>query len=449
VDCVVVVTSLCASWPCTATRFSLTLNVGILGGQTRQALSLLQVVKDKGLAIDTYCYTAAIEACSKAKMWRKALELLDEMQEKGVAPSEVTYSITITACGNGGQWSKALDLLDIMRKKGLSINLITYNSAITAMSKAAKQSSKGNHGNGGELWTRVVQLLAQMKSDGIEPDGFSYSSAISCCGAEGRWEEALELMEVMQKGGPRTRPNKIAYTAAISSCGKAGKVEDAVRLFRQMKDEGMAADRVAYNALFSALRVAKSSDMAYELWGEMCGKRQSLNTTTTAKAAPKLDRFTTPDIISVTEAIAAISAGDNKKDRNRADEVFREAVKRGLVLRKDTLDSQVEFDLSGLSFPVARAACRFIVKHMLGNASGKDALVDLTFITGVGAKNSRRQSPQGQPETSEDSFHMTSLREYVQEILLSDFDPPITSFVPERAQGTVQIKGRTLEPHFK
>jgi pentatricopeptide repeat protein len=405
---------------------------------------LLQVVKDKGLAIDTYCYTAAIEACSKDG-WRKALELLKEMEDKGVAPSEVTYSITITACGNGGQWSKALDLLDIMRKKGLSINLITYNSAITALSKAAKQSSRGNHGNG-ELWTRVVELLSQMKADGIEPDGFSYSSAISCCGAEGRWEEALELMEVMHKGGPRTRPNKIAYTAAISSLGRAGKCDDAVRLFRQMNAEGLAADRVAYNALFSALRVAKKSDMAYELWGEMCGRPQSLNTTAIATARP--DRFATPDIITVTEAIAAISAGDNKKYRDRVDEVFKEAVKRGIVLRKDTLDSQCEFDLSGLSFPVARAACRFIVKHMLENAGDRDALVDLTFITGVGAKANRRQS-QGQPETLEDSFHMTSLREYVQEILLSDFDPPITSFVPGRAQGTVQIKGRTLGPHFK
>ena len=418
---------------------------GRTGGQTRQALALLQVVKDKGLVIDTYCYTAAIEACSKAKMWRKALELLNEMEEKGVAPSEITYSITITACGNSGQWSKALELLDTMRKKGLSVNLITYNSAITAMSKAAKQSSRGYDGDG-ELWTRVVELLSQMKADGIEPDGFSYSAAISCCGAEGRWEEALELMEVMQKGGPRTRPNKIAYTAAISSCGRAGKVEDAVRLFRQMKDEGLAADRVAYNALFSALRVAKKSDMAHELWGEMCGRPESVKTT--AIAVAKLDRFTTPDVITVTEAIAAISTSDNKKDRDRVDEVFEEAVKRGIVLRKDTLDSQGEFDLSGLSFPVARAACRFIIKHMLENAGGKDALVDLTFITGVGTKAIRQKS-QGQPETSEDSFHMTSLREYVQEILLSDFDPSIMSFVPERAQGTVQIRGRTLEPHLK
>lgn len=106
----------------------------------------------------------------------------------------------------------------------MQINLITYNSAITALSKAAKQSSRmyrsNEAGNGGEtkeevLWTRVMQLLEQMQQDGIKPDGFTFSSAISCCGAEGRWREALDLMDLMQKGGPRSRPNKIAYTAAI------------------------------------------------------------------------------------------------------------------------------------------------------------------------------------------------------------------------------------------
>ena len=40
------------------------------------------------------------------------------------------------------------------------------------------------------------------------------------------------------------------------ACGRAGKVEQAIHLFQTMKDEGLSADRVAYNALFSALRVA-------------------------------------------------------------------------------------------------------------------------------------------------------------------------------------------------
>ena len=107
----------------------------------------------------------------------------------------------------------------------MSVNLITYNAAITALSKASraraykrqKQQSDSYifDADDEELWTRAMFLLEQMKEDGLEPDGFSFSAAISCCGSEGRWEEALRLIKVMKQGGPRTRPNKVAYTAAI------------------------------------------------------------------------------------------------------------------------------------------------------------------------------------------------------------------------------------------
>ena len=111
----------------------------------------------------------------------------------------------------------------------MPVNLITYNAAITALSKASRQNARKLEGSkrenlttvepfdGEDLWSRALLILGQMKNDGIEPDGFCYSSAISCCGAEGRWEEALGLMRAMKRGGPKTRPNKIAYTAAIST----------------------------------------------------------------------------------------------------------------------------------------------------------------------------------------------------------------------------------------
>jgi pentatricopeptide repeat protein len=155
-----------------------------------------------------------------------------------------------------------------MQNTGMPVNLITYNACITALSKASRQyarHSSENTSNEISLWKRASSLLKHMKEDGIEPDGFSYSAAISCCGAEGRWEEALELMEQMRQGGARTRPNKVSYTAAITACGRAGKAEDAIRLFRIMKKEGLSPDRIAYNALFSALRVAGDSETVSRL----------------------------------------------------------------------------------------------------------------------------------------------------------------------------------------
>lgn len=381
------------------------------------------------LPIDSYCYTAAIEACAKARMWQKALALLTEMEDQGIDPTEVTFSVTITACGNGGQWQRALDLLDTMRSRKMKINLITYNAAITAVSKAAKHSAKSSSCDN-QLWPLIKRLLDQMRSDGIEPDGFSFSAAISCCGAEGRWEEALHLLELMEKGGPRTRPNKIAYSAAISSCGRAGQVDHAITLFRRMRDQGIAADRVAYNALFSALRVARRSDAAFDLWGEMVGRRQS---NTTAIATARADKSTTPDIITVTEAIAAMSSDSGPQaDRVKVDLVFAEAVERGIILRSGTLDSEWEVDLSGMSLPVARAACRFILNRLASTAKSQGEIQDLTLITGVG-RGTRR-----------DESHLTSLREYVQEVLLRDFNPPLKSVIPARAQGSVQIPQEAL-----
>jgi pentatricopeptide repeat protein len=108
-----------------------------------------------------------------------------------------------------------------MQEKKMNINRITYNAAITALAKSARKYSKDFAKLGitklerVELWPKALAVLDQMKHSGIQPDGFCYSSAINCCGAEGRWKEACDLIDLMKQGGPKTRPNKIAYTAAI------------------------------------------------------------------------------------------------------------------------------------------------------------------------------------------------------------------------------------------
>jgi pentatricopeptide repeat protein len=430
-------------------------------------------VKDKGLPLDTYCYTAVIDACAKAKLWRKALSLLEEMQQQGIEPSEVTYSVTISACGNGGQWRRALDLLDLMKSKGMSVNVITYNAVLTALSKASRQHARHISKVSTDDTTSVrmgfrksqvtkvadddtddddddmdmsmpldglspkaLAILADMRSDGIEPDGFCYSSAISCCGAEGRWKEALDLMETMKRGGPRTRPNRIAYTAAISACGKAGKADQALELFQAMKNEGLSADRVAYNTLFSALRVAGDADRTFELWGEICGTRSTATKTVIATAKD----FASPDIITLTDCIATLSRAGRLGE---LDQVFEEGVSRGIILRNNTLDLQWETDLSGMSLPVARAAIRYILHQFTQKKTDPTQLRAMTYITGIGMAQQRRRddamaSTKGS-RSKQSRDPTTSLRDHVQAVLREDFQPSIESVIPLRAQGTVEI----------
>jgi pentatricopeptide repeat domain-containing protein 1 len=154
-----------------------------------------------------------MEACGNSKQWRTALELMEEMESSGIQPTEVTYSVLINALGKGGQVELALSFLRRMQKEGLEPNLYTYNAAITALAKAPK---KGRSTGNVKMSTTALALLDEMKQSGFQPDGFCYSSAIACCGADGRWIEACELIETMKQGGPSTSPNKVAYTSAIS-----------------------------------------------------------------------------------------------------------------------------------------------------------------------------------------------------------------------------------------
>ena len=446
----------------------------------KDAVELLQVLQDLGLEPDVYAYTAAIDACAKGKMWRKALDILDEMRTRGVQPTEVTYSVAITACGNGGQWERAMELLNQMRMKGMSINVITYSSTISALAKAARRNMKETasaRGSAEELSSKALDLLEQMKKDGVEPDTYSYSGAINACASAGRWENALDLMAQMKKGGPKTRPNRITYTGAISACSRAGEWEHALRLFDEMRNNGLQADRISYNAVVSALRIGMQSDRAYEIWGEMLGRRKERQPSAdsakgggcNAKAGPNSKAYATatadpklsPDIITLTDVIATFKRSEGNKNRERMDEVFDEAVELGIILPKDSLDSLWEVDLSGMSIPVAHAACRHIVQRARRAVeSGKSPCKDLMFITGVGVAQHEQPAHKAQAQGSEDSNKKdgdsqpppwqrrrgnTALREYVRQVLRDDFDPPLYSTLPQFAEGTVYVSATTFQ----
>lgn len=236
------------------------------------------------------------------------------------------------------------------------------------------------------------------------------------------------------------------------ACGRAGQASKALELFQNMKDEGIPVDNVAYNALFSALRVSKDADKAYELWGEICGTR-SLTTSITSSIATARDNAS-PDIITLTDCIATLSrAGYTRK----MDEVFRQAVEReGILLQSnDSLDSIWEVDLNGKPFPIARAACRYLLRTISDKYNSGTGIVleDMVFITGVGVAHQKKEDETpslSAPSASTNNVldkkdRTTSLRDFIQGILETDFDPPIESIVPSRAQGTVVIEEKSLK----
>ena len=179
----------------------------------------------------------------------------------------------------------------------------------------------------------------------------------------------------------------------------------------------------------------------------MCGKRQA---NSTAFATARASASISPDIITVTDVIATLSRSDSD-DKERVDQVFQDAVDRGILLRKDSLDSNWEVDLAGMTLPVARAACRFIFRRILRSVKeGESPPAEMSLITGVGRAQRVDDRPpdddtRGDSNQQRSNRGSTALREYVLQILSDDFDPPIRGTVPKRAQGTVLIEKREVE----
>ncbi len=139
------------------------------------------------------------------------------------------------------------------------------------------------------------------------------------------------------------------------------------------------------------------------------------------------DEKISPDIVTLTEVVGTLDRATGLINRNRADKVFSDAVRLGIILRDDSLDSSWEVDLSGMSFPVARAACRFIFCRLVEEMkNGKEQTVrDLSLITGA-----------------------SRMREYVREVLRDELKPSIYCVVPKTEQGTLVVKEKVVRNYI-
>ena len=457
-------------------------------GKTTRGLSIFQMMNDKKLKLDVHVYTSVMDLCAKAGMWKQSLDLLDEMRERGIFPNGYTYSVAIAACGKGGQWERSLELLYQMKEKDIQINTITYNAAISALASASTKnmrqtlkeerskeykekgesfsslesgsymydSSSFRQSEQNQLWRKALNLVDQMKEAGVKPDAISYSSAIKACGAAGRWKEALNIISIMQKGGPSIRPNRISYTNAITACGRSGQYKHALQLFNDMKNDGVQPDRVSYNALIFALKTANQPDQVFQLWNEMCGSNNLeqgsesdvSDATIIATATPDARKIA-PDIITVTDVINALERSPGTQYRAKSDLVFKEAVKRKILFKTDSLDTVWEVDLSGMSFPVAHAAVRFALQRAYSSYADDGKLEDFTFITGIGSSHLKKKDKDSGDDFDEsdenDDGTPVALREFIRSCLNTEFEPLIVATVPQFAPGTVMINKQVLK----
>jgi pentatricopeptide repeat protein len=65
----------------------------------------------------------------------------------------------------------------------------------------------------------------------------TYNAAISACEKEGKWQQALALLDQMRDQG--VTADVITYNAAISACEKGGEISESASLLTRGMEEGL------------------------------------------------------------------------------------------------------------------------------------------------------------------------------------------------------------------
>jgi pentatricopeptide repeat protein len=101
-------------------------------GRWREALAIINKIKQEGTLISLNAYNVAISACAKQGQWKPAQSLYDDLKRVRLKPNNMTYSALISAYGKSLQWQKALRIFGEMKAAGVEANTITYSALISA-----------------------------------------------------------------------------------------------------------------------------------------------------------------------------------------------------------------------------------------------------------------------------------------------------------------------------
>lgn len=160
----------------------------------RGAISALEDLVARGVAVDRYAWNAAIRVCADAGAAEPALRLLGRLRtaaeqqqqqgkEKGVAQelqhAEQRQPGSTSRCtGSGGGSSGRGELHTDVR---------SYSAALAATAAAG-------------MWNRGAQLHRMMREDGIMPDLPLATQLLSCYAAVGQAGAAQQLFDAMAAG---------------------------------------------------------------------------------------------------------------------------------------------------------------------------------------------------------------------------------------------------------
>jgi len=215
------------------------LAANVRGGDLSQAeLIFKKEMPRLGIRPNARSYNILINGYSRAKNMEKAYSYFDDMNQKAVSPDIVTLTTLMKGRMAKGELTAATKLLIVMEDDyGISPDIQTYNTLISGLMKRLR-------------WQEALQIEQLMKERGVQPDQLTYSYLISgLVNSRHPLRAIWKYGEMKQRG---VRPNVVIYTQVITAFAKRRSMKSAVKVLKEMKEEGVKPNIQTFSAVMEA-----------------------------------------------------------------------------------------------------------------------------------------------------------------------------------------------------
>ncbi|KAJ7541471.1 hypothetical protein O6H91_10G061300 [Diphasiastrum complanatum] len=166
-------------------------------------------------------WNAMIAGYAQRGFGKEAFTLYEQMKQEGVLTNDVVFVVLIKACASIAALEQGKQLHSDIIKTGFESNVYVNSALVDMYAKCG-----------------CIEDAREVFDNMRERDVVSWNGMIAGYAQQGLGQEALTLLEQMQREG--TKPNEATYASVLSACSHCGLVDEGRHLFDSMcKDHGL------------------------------------------------------------------------------------------------------------------------------------------------------------------------------------------------------------------
>ncbi|CAA0824738.1 Pentatricopeptide repeat-containing protein -chloroplastic [Striga hermonthica] len=249
-------------------------------GKHELALQVYRDMETFGRHPDAVTYTVLIDSFGKANKMEEAAKLMSDMLDSGIRPTLRTYSALICGYAKAGQWAEAEKNFDCMVRSGIKPDNIAYsvmlnvylksNNAKKAVSLYKKMINDGFVPElalyegllsvlSGENNEYCVQKVVEDLEDlhGLGPDKISFVLTKGGC-----YDLAAEKLRLAVIGGSNL--DKESLLSILTSYSLSGRYREAIELLNYIQKHGSGSHQFVAESLVVIYCKAGQLDVALD-----------------------------------------------------------------------------------------------------------------------------------------------------------------------------------------